>query len=120
VAAVRGCVPRDFLVGFSTDDPELARRAVADGADYLGCGAVYATGTKVEAGAVIGVDRLDRVARAVEVPVVAIGGVTPARAPELARTAAAGVAVIGAIMSAADPAAAVRELLAPFAARSPD
>jgi thiamine-phosphate pyrophosphorylase len=107
-----------FLVGFSADDPDEARRAVVDGADYLGCGAVYATGSKVDAGAVIGLERLDRVARAVAVPVVAVGGVTPERAPEVARTAAAGVAVIGAVMTAPDPAAAVRELLAPFAARS--
>ena len=52
VAAVRRCVPAHFLVGFSTDDPDRARRAEADGADYLGCGAVYATGSKADGGEV--------------------------------------------------------------------
>jgi thiamine-phosphate pyrophosphorylase len=118
VSAVRQRVPRSFLVGYSTDDPTEARRAVADGADYLGCGAVYATGSKADAGEVIGLARLDEVARAVAVPVVAIGGITPARAPEVAGTGAAGVAVIGAVMKARDPGGAVAALLAPFAARA--
>lgn len=116
VAAVRARVPRAFLVGFSTDDPAEARRAVEDGADYLGCGAVYPTGSKADAGEVIGLARLDQVARSVSVPVVAIGGVTPARAAELAGTAAAGLAVIGAVMTAKDPGTAVAQLLAPFRA----
>jgi thiamine-phosphate diphosphorylase len=111
-------VPDGFLIGYSTDDPDEARRAVAAGADYLGCGTVYGTSTKADAGAAIGLERLDEVAGAVPVPVVAIGGITPARAPEVARTRAAGVAVVGAVMSAADPGDAVRRLLAPFAARA--
>jgi thiamine-phosphate pyrophosphorylase len=115
VAAVRAKVPRGFLVGYSTDDPDEARRAVAEGADYIGCGTVYGTTTKAEAGAAIGLARLDEVARAVSVPVVAIGGITPERAAEVAATGAAGVAVVGAVMSAADPGDAVRRLLAPFA-----
>ena len=118
VGAVRRSVSRGFLVGFSTDDPAAAQEAVAAGADYLGCGAVYATGSKADPGEVIGLGRLDQVARAVPAPVVAIGGITRVRAAEVAGTRAAGVAVIGAVMQAADPGAAVAELLAPFAARS--
>ena len=114
VAAVRKRVAPDFLVGYSTDDPDEARRAVDTGADYIGCGTVYATRTKPDAGAAIGLARLNEVAEAVPVPVVAIGGVTPERAPELARTHAAGVAVVGAVMAAPDPSDAVRRLLAPF------
>jgi thiamine-phosphate pyrophosphorylase len=116
VAAVRAAVPPAFLVGHSTDVPEVARRAVRDGADYIGCGAVFGTTTKEDAGDVIGVEGLARVARAVDVPVLGIGGVTPEGARAIARdSSAAGVAVVGAVMGAADPAAAVRELLAPFA-----
>jgi thiamine-phosphate pyrophosphorylase len=118
VAAVQPGVPTGFLIGYSTDDPERARRAVADGASYIGCGAVYGTGTKADAGAAIGLERLDEVARAVTVPVVAIGGITPERAGEVARTEAAGVAVVGAVMRAPDPSDAVRRLLAPFAGRA--
>ncbi len=119
VAAVRAITPPGFLVGRSADDPEVARRAVTEGADYIGCGTVYATTTKVDAGDVIGVDGLSAVVRAVPVPVVAIGGITVERAVEIASTGAAGVAVVGAVMSAADPAEAVRRLLRALDAADP-
>lgn len=106
--------PRPFLVGYSTDDPEAARRAVAQGADYIGCGTVYATASKDDAGEVIGLKGLDAVAAAVDVPVVGIGGITPERAAAVARTRASGVAVISAVMGAEDPSTAVRTLLQPF------
>ena len=111
VAAVRSITPPGFLVGRSADDPDVALRAVAEGADYIGCGTVYATTTKADAGEVIGLEGLAAVARAVPVPVVAIGGITVERAGEIVPTGAAGVAVVGAVMSAADPAEAVRRLL---------
>jgi thiamine-phosphate pyrophosphorylase len=120
VAAARRWVPADFVLGYSTDDPSRARIAEADGADYLGCGAVYGTSSKEVGGEMIGPGRVDEVARAVAIPVVAIGGITPERAPELARTRAAGVAVIGAVMAAEDPGAAVEALLRPFRAREED
>lgn len=113
--AARKVVPRGFLVGYSTDDPDEARRAEEEGADYIGCGTVYATDHKEDAGRVIGLEGLDRVARAVEIPVVGIGGVTPERAREVAeRTAAAGVAALGAVMGAADVEGAARGLLRGF------
>ncbi len=111
VAAVRSITPSGFLVGRSADDPEVARIAVAEGADYIGCGTVYATTTKADAGDVIGLEGLRAVVRAVPVPVVAIGGITVERAGEIAPTGAAGVAVVGAVMSATDPGEAVRQLL---------
>jgi thiamine-phosphate pyrophosphorylase len=114
VAAARRAMGEGFLVGASTDDPEVARRLVAEGADYIGCGTVYATSTKADAGEVIGLAGLDRVARAVDVPVVGIGGITVERSAEVATTRAAGVAVVGAVMAAADVGAAVRGLLAPW------
>jgi thiamine-phosphate pyrophosphorylase len=117
VTAVRKAASRGFLIGFSTDDPEEARRAEADGADYLGCGAVWSTGTKDVGGEAIGVDRLDEVAHAVSIPVLAIGGVTLERAREVARTRAAGVAVVGALMRAEDPRATAASLLEPFLTR---
>jgi thiamine-phosphate pyrophosphorylase len=118
VAAARRAVPSGFLIGASTDDPNVARQLVADGASYIGCGTVYATTTKPDAGDVIGLDGLDRVARAVAVPVVGIGGIDAERAAEVAaRTRAAGVAVVGAVMRAADPHAAVKALLAPWGDR---
>ncbi len=112
VAEVRGQSPSGFLIGYSTDDPETAVQAQADGADYLGCGTVWPTSSKEDPGAVIGPEGLAQVARAVSIPVVAIGGITPARARELSRCGATGVAVIGAVMAAPDPGGTVRDLLA--------
>lgn len=119
VSVVRGAVPDPaFVIGYSTDDPGEAARAQDSGADYIGCGAVFGTTTKDVGDEVIGLERLDAVAHAVSIPVVAIGGITPARAEAVARTAAAGVAVVGAVMGARHPRSAVEQLLAPFRARS--
>jgi thiamine-phosphate pyrophosphorylase len=116
VAETRRVVPDDFLVGYSTDDPLVARAAEAEGADYIGCGTVWPTSSKARAGRAIGPEGLARVARAVTIPVVGIGGITVERAGELAGTGAAGLAVIGAVMAAPDPAGAVKALLGAFGA----
>lgn len=114
VAAARRTAPAGFLIGYSTDAPDRARRAVNEGADYVGCGTVYATPSKPDAGTPIGLERLRKVVEAVDVPVLGIGGVAPEHAPDVAATGAAGCAVIGSVMAAPDPEEAVRELLAPF------
>jgi thiamine-phosphate diphosphorylase len=112
VASARRIAAPDLLIGFSTDDPALARQAERDGASYIGCGAVFGTGTKQEAaGERIGTTRLDQVARAVRIPVVGIGGIDATNIEAIGRTAAAGAAVVSAVMTAADPGAAVRALL---------
>lgn len=106
---------RPMLVGASTDDPSRAWRLVAEGAHYIGCGTVYATTSKPDAGAAIGLDGLQRVVDAVDVPVVGIGGIDGRRAAAVAAgTGAAGVAVIAAVMGAADVEKTVQELLAPW------
>ena len=115
VEVVRAVAPEGFLIGASTDEPEIAKQLEAEGADYIGCGAVFPTATKKDAGEVIGIEGLARVAAAVEIPVVGIGGVTPEGAHRIAMGSdAVGVAVIGAVMAAADPGEVTRALLAPF------
>lgn len=115
VAAVRAVAPRDFVIGRSADTEAAARAAETGGADYLGVGSVFGTRTKKEViGEVIGVEQLARVAGAVSIPVVGIGGVTAANAAQLTGTGAAGIAVVSAVMGASDPGAAVLELLAAF------
>ncbi len=111
VAAIRRAFGPDLLIGYSTDDPASAQAAEAAGADYLGCGAVFGTTSKDVGGEAIGLARLREVVAAVEIPVVGIGGVTVERAASVRATGAAGVAAIGAVMAAADPAEAVRGLL---------
>ena len=103
-----------FIVGYSTDTTAGAARAEAEGADYLGVGAVYATANKSDAGEVIGLEGLRRVVEAVSIPVVAIGGITPERISAIAETGACGSAAIGAVMGSPEPAEAVRALLLPF------
>ncbi|TVP73553.1 MAG: thiamine phosphate synthase [Gemmatimonadales bacterium] len=112
VAAVRSMVPPDFLVGYSTDEPAVALQAREAGASYIGCGTLWTTTTKSDAGAAIGPDGLARVAKAVApLPVVGIGGVRADRIEQLGGTGCAGVAVVGAVMGAHDPHTATRTLL---------
>jgi thiamine-phosphate pyrophosphorylase len=119
VSLIRKASPPGFLIGTSTDIPEVARMLEASGADYIGCGTVFPTSSKKDAGDVIGVAGLEEVVRAVDIPVVGIGGVTPERARAIAEgTGAAGVAVISSVMAAAEPGAAVGGLLEPFQDRS--
>lgn len=113
VRTLRRAFP-DLWIGASTDDPDRARALEAEGADYLGCGAVFGTTSKDVGGEAIGLERLRQVVRAVSIPVVGIGGITAENSSPIPDTGAAGVAVIGAIMAAADPRAATIQLLAPW------
>lgn len=116
VSAARKVVGEGFVLGCSCDDPAEARTLADEGADYLGCGAVYATSTKADAGDAIGLVGLRRVVVAVDVPVVAIGGITVERAREVAEAGAAGVAAVSAVMAARDPATACAAMLGAFGA----
>ncbi|HEX2077569.1 MAG TPA: thiamine phosphate synthase [Longimicrobium sp.] len=113
VAAARRIVPPGFLLGVSAETAELARRAEADGADYVGVGPIYATGSKADAGEAVGVGRMAEVAAAVRIPAVGIGGITLGNARPVLDAGAAGIAVISAVMRADDPQAAARALLLP-------
>lgn len=89
-------------IGVSVNTPEEARRAELDGADYLGAGPAFPTATKATDLPVLGPEGIGRIKRAVRVPVVAIGGVGPGNAAELARAGADGVAVVSAVLGAPD------------------
>jgi thiamine-phosphate pyrophosphorylase len=111
VAAARRVAGTGHLIGGTARDPETAAALVAAGADYLGVGPAYATTTKSGLPDPIGPVGVGAVARAVPVPVIAIGGVTAARVPSLTAAGAFGVAVVGAVVDAPDPGAATRTLL---------
>ena len=100
----------DKLIGVSAHSVEEALAAQAAGADYLGVGAVFPTSTKPEA-AEVPWETLGEICRAVEIPVVAIGGITAQRLPQLAGSGIAGAAVISAVFAQPDIPAAVRGLL---------
>jgi thiamine-phosphate pyrophosphorylase len=108
VAVLRALAPSPFLVGASVHSRDEAVAAAADGADYLIFGPVYDTPSKRAFGPPQGLAALETVASAVPCPVLAVGGVTPARVREVLAAGAAGAAVVSAILSAARPGDAVK------------
>ncbi|HEV7899031.1 MAG TPA: thiamine phosphate synthase [Planosporangium sp.] len=111
VAAARRVLGPRAVLGATARDPQTARRAVRDGATYLGVGPAYRTSTKDGLPDPIGPAGIAAVARAVTIPVIAIGGVTAARVTALTEAGAHGVAVVGAVSEADDPGKATTELL---------
>jgi thiamine-phosphate pyrophosphorylase len=111
VAEIRSVVDKRVRVAASTHSREDALSAEAEGADWIVFGPVYDTASKRQYGAPQGLARLRDVARAVRIPVIAIGGVTPERVREVRDAGAHGVAAISAILAAESPAAAVRRFL---------
>jgi thiamine-phosphate pyrophosphorylase len=101
----------DRLIGVSAGTPDEARAAQAAGADYIGIGAVFATASKDDAGAPIGLHGLRAVAAACALPAAAIGGIDRENIAAVARTGVAMAAVISAVAGARDPVAAARELV---------
>jgi thiamine-phosphate pyrophosphorylase len=99
-----------MILGISTHSVEQARRAQADGADYVAVGSMFPTRTKPDF-ELVG-PALARAARPeIRVPLVGIGGITPANVGEVIRAGADGVAVISAVCAAPDPAEAVARFL---------
>ncbi|MFE9688505.1 thiamine phosphate synthase [Micromonospora sp. NPDC005806] len=112
VPAARRVLGAGAVLGATAREPGGAAAAVAAGASYLGVGPCHATTTKSGLPDPIGPAGLRAVAGAVDVPVIAIGGVTAAAVPALRAAGAYGVAVVGALSGAADPARATAALLA--------
>ncbi len=110
VAPVRALLG-DRLIGLSCGTVAEALAAGGHDVDYLGVGSVYATASKHDAGEPIGIDGLQRVARASRVPVAAIGGIDALNVASVARSGVAMAAVISAIANDPDPAFAARRLV---------
>lgn len=110
-AEARAALGPDAIVGVSAGTVEEALAAQTAGADYLGVGAVFGTPTKPDASDV-GVEGLAAICAAVDIPVVAIGGLNARTIPKLAGTGADGAAVVSALFAADDIRAAAEELLA--------
>jgi thiamine-phosphate pyrophosphorylase len=108
--AARRLAGKNMFIGISAGTVEEALRAEAEGADYLGVGAVYPTGSKAGAGEAIGLDGLAEICAAVKIPVVGIGGVNAANAAEVMKTGAAGISLISGILSQPDIREAARNL----------
>jgi thiamine-phosphate pyrophosphorylase len=101
---------RGMFIGISAGTVVEALVAERDGADYLGAGSVYPTGSKADAGEAIGVRGLADICAAVRIPVVGIGGINAGNAGEAIGAGAAGAAVISAVLSQPDVEGAARRL----------
>ena len=98
------------VVGVSARTVEQAKKAQADGADYLGVGAMFATGTKQDA-KVTSKEELKRIRAAVDIPIVAIGGIKADNVEALRETGIDGIAVVSAVIAADDIKVAAKELV---------
>ena len=110
-AQVRARVGEEMMIGVSVHSVEEAREAVKHGADCLGVGAAFATHTKTDVD-VLPHETLKAICDAVDIPVVAIGGIGPGNIGQLKGSGAAGAAVVSAIFAQPDPEGAARTLRA--------
>lgn len=110
VATARAVLGPDALIGLSITDPEQLDGPDVREADYLGVGAVFPTGSKSDA-RYTGLELLAAARAAVDLPIVAIGGITVENAAAAVRAGAHVLAVISAITLAPDPGSAARRLL---------
>lgn len=108
-SAARKIIGGDMLLGVSAASLPEAIRAQNEGADYLGVGAMFPTGTKNDAVAV-SMNELQSIQRAVTIPIVAIGGINRENAYQLAHIGIDGLAVVSAILSQPDITKAAKEL----------
>ena len=107
---VRRLVGPDKIIGLSTHDPAQARAAVAAGADYIGVGPLFATQTKEDVCAPVGLEYLDWVVAHLNIPFVAIGGIKRHNITEVTRRGARCCALVSELVGAEDIAARVAEV----------
>lgn len=115
LATARRLCPPGFVIGVSTHNEAQVAAALAQGADYIGFGPIFATASKRNPDPTVGVERLRAVCASTDVPVVAIGGVALARVPELVAAGARAVAIIAAVNQAPDIRAAALAVQEQFA-----
>ncbi len=109
-AEARAALGPGRILGVSAGDAEEAKIADPALVDYVGVGPVYATGSKADAGAAIGLDGLAAMRALLALPMVAIGGIDETNAAAVMARGVEGVAVVSAICGAKDPEAAARAL----------
>lgn len=113
----RSMIGEDKILGVSAANIKEAKKAQRDSADYIGVGAVYPTNTKDDATSVPKKE-LKEIVKSVDIPVVAIGGITQENAHELNDYGIDGLSVVSAIMEAENPKIASKNLLKEFKAKN--
>lgn len=109
VSVVRKIIGENKIIGVSTGCLEQALKAEKDGADYLGVGAMYATGTKKDANPT-SMEELKKIRESVSVPIVVIGGINKERIKDFKGMGIDGLAIVSAIIAQKDIIEATKEL----------
>jgi len=109
--SARAVVGPNKLLGVSTHNLEQFQRAAASSADYIAVGPIFATGTKANPDPVVGAQFIKKVRPLTDKPILAIGGVTLERAPEIIESGADSVAVISDILGAPEPGMRARQYI---------
>ncbi|MEL0616556.1 thiamine phosphate synthase [Cobetia marina] len=104
----------DALIGLSVQTLEQLKAVDVERIDYLGLGPVYATATKPDHAAPLGIEGLTQLVRSSPLPTVAIGGISLTNAGDVMSSGTDGLAVVSALCSAEDPAAAAQQFLAQY------
>lgn len=97
-SAARKILGEKYLIGVSAHSPQEALKAVRDGADYLGCGAVFGTATKTDTSK-LGIAGLSAIRQSVTIPIVGIGGINVDNYNEILKTGADGAAIVSGILA---------------------
>lgn len=111
IEKARDLLGEDAVIGGTAKTFAQARQCIEQGADYIGFGPIYTTGSKADAGMVKGLEGLREMVNGVNVPVIAIGGIGIENAGEVMRAGAHGIAVISAVCCQSDPAEATQRLM---------
>jgi thiamine-phosphate pyrophosphorylase len=114
LADARGILGSERIIGISTHRPEQVKEAADGGANYLGFGPIFPTGTKQDHEPVVGIDGLRLIRPLTRLPLFAIGGMTLENATAAIQAGADGIAVISAVLDAPDVAATIRNFMRRF------
>ena len=112
IAMARKIAGSSLLIGISAESLEDALEAQREGADYIGISPVFATPTKIDTAPPLGLAGVSKIRAQVDIPMVGIGGINQDNAASVIAAGADGVAVVSAIVSAADPGTAAKSLKA--------
>ena len=110
IPLARELLGKDRIIGGSAATPEEMENCIREGADYVGFGPVYPTGSKDDAGPVSGIDLLKGIVASTTIPIIAIGGIDKSNAARVMGAGAHGIAVISSVCCRDDPQKATWEL----------
>ncbi len=111
LAEARRILGPEKVIGISARTPAEARAALEGGADYVAANLVFPTSTKTDLDGPLGLEGIRALREAVQLPLVAIGGIHEGNAPSVIRAGADGVALVSAVMAAPDPKKAAERIL---------